>query len=239
VIPLKDDTPLERRPIVTIALIAMNVVAFLWQLTVDGASGPGSLSAQIAGAIPYEILSFRDVELPDLVPPPLTILTSMFLHGGFAHIGLNMLFLWIFGNNVEDALGRVRFVAFYLACGIVAAVVQVLASAVSASGGDTRELFIPMVGASGAIAGVLGAYLVLFPNARVLTLVFIFFLVRVQSVPAKFFLVLWFVLQVFAVLFGGMAGVAVFAHVGGFVAGWLMVRVIGRRPGWRARRMVW
>jgi membrane associated rhomboid family serine protease len=239
VIPLKDDTPLDRTPIVTVAFIAVNVVAFFWQVSVDGLGQVGRLSAQVGGVVPYEILSLRDVELRDLVPPPLTIVTSMFLHGGVVHLASNMLFLWIFGNNVEDALGRLRFVLFYLVSGTAAAVVQVLASAVSASAGDTRELFVPMVGASGAIAGVLGAYLVLFPQARVTTLFLVVFYIRVAYVPAKFFIGVWFVLQVLGVVLGGAPGVAVFAHVGGFVAGWLLVRAVGRRPGWRARRVVW
>ncbi len=239
-IPLKDDTPLERVPIVTIALIAVNVAAFLWQVSVDRLAWVGldlqladSWTALRGGAIPFEILTFRDVWPRDLVPPPFTILTSMFLHGGVVHVGTNMLFLWIFGNNVEDALGRLRFVLFYLGCGIAAALVQVVTSAAVGS------VDVPMVGASGAIAGVLAAYMVLFPRARVLTLVFIFIFIRVIPLPATFFIGLWFVLQVLSIFFGGQAGVAVFAHVGGFVAGWLVVRIVGRRARWRARRMIW
>ncbi len=228
-IPLKDDTPVERTPVATIALIGLNVAAFLWQIGVAGLD----MSALRGGAIPYEILTFTDVWPPDVVPPPLTIFTSMFLHGGFVHIGSNMLFLWIFGNNVEDALGRVRFVAFYLASGVAAALVQIVSSAA------TGDVEVPMVGASGAIAGVLAAYMVLFPRARVLTAIVIVVFVRLVYVPAPFFIGLWFVLQVLGVLFGGQAGVAVFAHVGGFVGGWLLVRVVGRRPTWRARRVSW
>src|SRR6185369_2330341 len=132
---------------------------------------------QVGGAIPYEILTFHDVRPLDLVAPPFTILTSMFLHGGLMHVGGNMLFLWIFGNNVEDVLGRGRFVVFYLACGVAAAIAQV----------GVTALGVPMVGASGAIAGVLAAYMVLFPRARVLTLVPIFFFIRLIYVPAGFF----------------------------------------------------
>ncbi len=249
-IPLKDDTPLDRFPIVTVAFIAVNVAAFLWQIDapaigaalasgvdlgriLDFASGRLQESVLRGGAIPYEILTFHDIELRDVVPPPLTLLTSMFLHGGVAHIAFNMLFLWIFGNNVEDALGRFRFVLFYVASGIAAALAQTVAAA--ASGG----LLVPMVGASGAIAGVLAAYLVLFPRSRVLTFVFFFFFIRLIPVPASFFIGLWFVMQVASVFFGGTAGVAVFAHIGGFVAGYLLVRVMGRRPTWRARRVYW
>ena len=161
-IPLKDDVPTDRVPVVTFALIALNAVAFLWQLSLGL-----ERSVQIGGAIPYEILTLQDVEWRDVVPPPFTIFTSMFLHGGWLHLGFNMLTLWIFGNNVEDALGRLRFFGFYLAAGIAPALAQTLASA---AGGD---VLVPMVGASGAIAGVLAAYLVLYPYARVLTAVII------------------------------------------------------------------
>ena len=228
-IPLKDDTPLGSTPVLTAALLLANLAAFAWQLAIDGTAQIGVVSAQVGGVVPYEILSLTDVDLPDLVPPPFTIVTSMFLHGGFLHIASNLLFLWIFGNNVEDALGRGRFVAFYAASGTAAALVQVLASAVSG------DLFVPMVGASGAIAGVLAAYVVLFPRARVLTLVFLVVFVRVMPLPAVVFVGVWFAVQVLSVLLGAAPGVAVFAHLGGFVAGWLLVRIVGRRPGWRQR----
>jgi membrane associated rhomboid family serine protease len=246
-IPLKDDTPLERTPVVTIALIAANALAFLWQigapdLPAVAASGADVLgfvqqrlndTALRGGAIPYEILTFTDIWPKDFVPPPFTILTSMFLHGGLLHVASNMLFLWVFGNNVEDALGRVRFLAFYLAAGVAAALAQTV---VSAASGD---VYVPMIGASGAIAGVLAAYVVLFPRARVLTAVIIFVFIRLVRVPASFFIGVWFFLQVLAVVFGGSPGVAVVAHVGGFVAGWILVRIMGRRPTWRARRVYW
>jgi len=231
VIPLKDDIPVSRAPIVTIALIASNVAAFLWQLTVGL-----PLSVQIGGAIPYELLSLRDLSPPDLVPPPFTILTSMFLHGGFMHIAGNMLFLWIFGNNVEDVLGRARFLGFYLACGIAAAVAQV---SVSAAAADPGSLLIPMVGASGAIAGVLAAYMVLFPRAQVLTLVPIFIFIRLVKVPAGFFIGLWFVIQLLSAFVGESSGVAFVAHVAGFIVGFVLVKIMGPRPGWRARRFGW
>jgi membrane associated rhomboid family serine protease len=228
VIPLKDANPSERTPIVTFALLALNVLAFAWQLSVGLPE-----SVLRGGVIPYEILTFTDIEYRAVLPPPLTLLTSMFLHGGLAHIGSNMLFLWIFGNNVEDALGRGRFLAFYLACGVVAALAQV---AVSAMGG---ELGIPMVGASGAIAGVLAGYMVLFPHARVLTLLIIIVFIRLVWLPAGLLIALWFGLQLFSAVFGGSPGVAFFAHIGGFVAGFLLVRVMGRRARWRARRVSW
>ncbi|HEY6002412.1 MAG TPA: rhomboid family intramembrane serine protease [Anaeromyxobacter sp.] len=230
-IPLKDDLPTGRVPVLTIALIAANALAFLWQLSIGL-----DASAFTAGAIPYEILTLQDVNQRDVVAPPLTIFTSMFMHGGFAHIGSNMLFLWIFGNNVEDALGRLRFLGFYLLAGVAAALTQTVAAAVS---GDELATLVPMVGASGAIAGVLAAYIVLFPHARVLTLFVVFVFIRLQYLPAVFFIGFWFVMQVLAVVFGGSPGVAVFAHIGGFVTGFLLVRVIGRRARWRAGRVSW
>jgi membrane associated rhomboid family serine protease len=247
VIPLKDDTPLERTPVLTLAFIGLNVLAFLWQidaLALPGIAAAGgdvvghmserlNASALSGGAIPYEILTLTDTWPRALVPVPLTILTSMFLHGGLVHLGSNMLFLWIFGNNVEDALGRGRFVAFYFASGVVAALAQTVASAASG------DVWVPMVGASGAIAGVLAAYMTLFPRARVLSALIIFIFVRLVAVPASFFIGLWFVLQLLSVAFGGSPGVAVIAHVFGFVAGWLLVRVMGRRSTWRARRVSW
>jgi len=230
VIPLKDDNPAERTPFVTYAIVAANLAAFLWQLQVGL-----ELSAFRGGAIPYEILTLRDIELRDVVPPPFTILTSMFLHGGLVHIGFNMLSLWIFGNNVEDALGRVRFLVFYVLSGIAAALAQSFAAAASG------DVLVPMVGASGAIAGVLAAYLVLFPRSRILTAVIIVFFVRFMHLPARFVIGAWFALQVFSALFGtaSSGGVAVFAHIGGFVTGFVLVRIIGRRPTWRARRLSW
>jgi membrane associated rhomboid family serine protease len=229
VIPLKDDNPAERFPLVTVALVAANVVAFGWQVFGVGLEQ----SVLRAGAIPYEILTFQDINERNIVAPPLTILSSMFLHGGLGHIGSNMLILWIFGNNIEDALGRARYLLFYVLSGIVAALAQTIAAAAS---GDVQ---VPMVGASGAIAGVLAAYLVLFPHARVLTLVFVVVFVQLVRVPAGFFIGFWFLLQVLSVVFGGSPGVAFFAHIGGFVAGYLLVRIVGRRPAWRARRVSW
>jgi len=229
VIPLKDDNPVERTPVVMVALVAANVLAFGWQYFGVGLAQ----SVQTGGAIPYEILTFQDIEWRAIVPPPLTILTSMFLHGGIGHLAMNMLTLWIFGNNVEDALGHGRFLAFYLVAGVAAALAQTVAAAVSG------DVLVPMVGASGAIAGVLAAYLVLFPHARVLTLVFIVVFVQLVHVPAGIFIGIWFLLQILSVIFGGNPGVAFFAHIGGFVAGYLLVRVVGRRPTWRARRVSW
>jgi len=221
VIPLKDDLSAVRPPVLTVGLIAANVAAFLWQWLVAGID----VSVLRGGLIPLEAITLRDVGPPDLVPPPLTIFTSMFLHGSFAHIGGNMLFLWIFGNNVEDALGHVRFLAFYLISGVAAAAAQ---TGLSYAVGDLQT---PMVGASGAIAGVLAGYWVMFPRARILTLIPIFFFIRLVYLPASFFIGAWFVFQLLgAFLGGGGGGVAFMAHIGGFAAGLLLVQI------WRPRR---
>jgi membrane associated rhomboid family serine protease len=243
VIPLRDDNPVERTPLVTYALVAANVLAFLWQIGVPQVLGAGDPIAAMGrhlqssvlrgGAIPYEILRLHDVYPRDVVPPPFTVLTSMFLHGGPLHIGFNMLFLWIFGNNVEDALGRVRFLIFYLLCGIAAAAAQIAFSH------SPEAQLAPMVGASGAIAGVLAAYVVLFPRARVLTLVWVFVFIRLVPLPAVWFIGIWFAGQLLSVVGGVNTGVAFFAHIGGFVAGFVLVRALGRRAGWRARRVAW
>jgi membrane associated rhomboid family serine protease len=222
-IPLRDENPTVRLPAATIALIAVNLAAWAMEL-VHGID----LAVLDYGAIPAWVLhGVREgpIRLPGIgrallhqeVPPPWTVLTSMFLHGGWMHLIGNMWFLWIFGDNVEEAMGRARFVAFYLLCGLLAAVVQVLASARST---------VPMVGASGAIAGVLGAYLILFPRAPIRCLWVLIIFVTTVSVPAWALLGLWFLSQFFVPT---GSGVAWMAHVGGFVAGLALVRVFAPR----------
>jgi membrane associated rhomboid family serine protease len=216
-IPLRDDNPTSRVPYVTIFLIAVNVVVFAL-----GAFSPQGiqLNALRFGAIPYEITHFRALDETLRVPPFLALLTSLFVHGSLFHLLGNMLYLWIFGNNVEDFLGSLRFTLFYAACGLAAGLTQVAA---------TPGSRLPMIGASGAIAGVLGAYWVLFPRARVLTWVFLF----IVPVPAGIVLGLWFVLQVLNVGMGG--GVAWFAHIGGFLAGiGLILAAVRKKRGERA-----
>ena len=215
-IPLKDDNPTSTFPYVTVAIIAVNALVFLYQLTLQFTLGIKGLAAFIysAAAIPYEITHLVDLGTHALVPLPLTLFTAMFVHGGIVHIVGNMLFLWIFGDNIEDSMGHGRFIVFYLLSGLVASLTHVFAS---------PDSTIPMVGASGAIAGILGAYFVLFPRARVKTLIFFFFFVQIIDVPAVFFLGLWFLYQI---LSSGMGGnIAWYAHIGGFLAGVLLVRV--------------
>jgi membrane associated rhomboid family serine protease len=213
-IPLRDHNPRVRFPLMTLVLVLTNVLVYLWQATLPRLVGDRLLL--VAGAISRENTSLQDFGPRALVPVPLTILTSMFLHGGLLHVLGNMWFLWVFGDNVEDNLGRWRFVAFYLVTGVVGAVAQCLMMPGSP---------VPMIGASGAVAGILGGYILNFPHARVVTLVLLWFV----DVPAWVFLGLWFVGQF---LIGSSSGIAWMAHVGGFLAGLGLVRIFApsRRP---------
>jgi len=219
-LPLSDENPTSRFPLVTIGLIALNVLIFASQAV----SPQGLQSAALRfGAIPYAITHFRSLGEAPAFPPLLTLVTSMFLHGGLFHLLGNMLYLWIFGNNIEDVLGPLKFVLFYITSGLAAGLAQVLAMPGSR---------VPMIGASGAIAGVLGAYAVLFPRARVKTFVFLFFYISVVPIPAGIVLGLWLVLQLLNVGLGG--GVAWFAHIGGFAVGAALILPVRRRRALRA-----
>jgi membrane associated rhomboid family serine protease len=280
VLPLKDNNPTSRFPVLTVALIVINVAVFIWQLNFPtdevleqvgfGAIDQSSLEY---GAIPYRIshAESRDCavgavaesqgqleagvvcpgtkdydeavaigqENPNARPIPIneapwwvTLFTSMFMHGGILHIAGNMLFLWVFGNNIEDRLGRVKYLIFYILAGLIAVYTQALIDTSSTA---------PTIGASGAIAGVLGAYALLFPRARVLTLIFIIFFVTLVEIPALILLAVWFILQFVpalgqvAVETGGGEGVAYFAHVGGFVFGLAVAAVMLSTGGRRDR----
>jgi len=274
-IPIRDYRPSGITPYVTVGLILINLIAYAYQLTYSGSqaawidgcawretfavSPPGfdySLWRRFGrgclypvserdyfviqyGLIPLEFWSGTD--LPPTVPFPIwvTLFTSLFLHGGLLHLLGNMLYLWIFGDNVEGAMGHGKFLLFYLASGVGAAMLQMTVSA-----GSTA----PMIGASGAIAGVMGAYLVLFPWARILTVVPIFFFIQFIEIPAIVILGLWFLIQFFSGLMdlSSLGGVAWFAHLGGFLAGALLIFPLKRRgvvPGlvawWRRRRSPW
>lgn len=218
-IPIKDINPTERMPIITVLLIVLNSAVFVYQLALGQRSGAAFVEA--FALIPARLFHAGMVE-PGQVPVGVTMFTSLFLHGGFMHIIGNMLYLWIFGNNVEDAMGHFRFAIFYLLSGVFAAYSHALTNTAS---------MVPMIGASGAISGVLGAYLLLYPRARVITLVIFGFLVRTIEVPAMIVLGFWFVLQFLsgALSVGGGGGVAWFAHVGGFAAGMLLVGLFKRR----------
>jgi membrane associated rhomboid family serine protease len=220
-IPLKDDSPSALKPWVTITLIVSCSCVFLWQRSLDTASSRHALAA--LGAIPAVLLT--DARLPaDLqwIPRYATPFTSMFLHGGWMHLLGNMLFLWIYGDNVEDAMGHPRYVVFYILCGLAAVFAQALSNPNSPY---------PIIGASGAISGVLGAYLLLFPRSRVLTLVLLPFFFTTLRIPAMLLLLLWFAVQLISDLqvSDGGASVAFRAHIGGFLCGILLAPLMKRR----------
>ena len=272
-IPLKDNIPTARFPVVTVVLIAINIAFMVWQWTFPTDPQLNQIgfdevtqSSLEYGAIPYRIThpsekedcsigavndqgeagvvcpgtaEFAAAEArgeanPGVALIPLeqaawfiTLLTSMFMHGGILHIAGNMLFLWVFGNNIEDALGRLKYVLFYLAAGLVAVYSQAALDPSST---------VPTIGASGAVAGVLGAYALLHPQARVLTLIFIIFFVTLIEIPALILLAIWFVLQFIPALGqvatpepGGGEGIAYFAHVGGFIFGLATIKLLASR----------
>jgi rhomboid family protein len=217
-IPLYDDNPTRNFPVVTVGIIVVCALVFLWQLTLPRPD----VAVLRFGVIPAVLLGHAELS-PALHPLPsgLTLITAMFLHGGWMHLIGNMLFLWIFGNNVEDAMGPIRFAAFYLLSGIVASLSHALFLA-----GSTM----PMIGASGAIAGTLGAYLLLHPRSRVLVLLWLGFFITTVRLPAMVVIGVWIGLQLLNASLGAGGGVAWWAHVGGFVAGMLLILVL-RRPG--------
>jgi membrane associated rhomboid family serine protease len=211
-IPIRDENPTHITPVVTYLLIAFNVLVFIFQFTLGAAEE--AFVYQFA-LIPAELT--RDLSLGNI----LTVFTSMFMHGGLAHIAGNMLYLWIFGDNVEDSMGHGRYLFFYLLGGAVASGAHILTNPNSQ---------IPTVGASGAIAAVLGAYLILYPRSRVLTLIPLGFFLRLTMVPAMLVLGLWFVLQLFqgVLALGGpdVGGIAFWAHIGGFAAGLILAKFL-------------
>jgi membrane associated rhomboid family serine protease len=221
-LPISDINPTRRIPYVTYIIIAMNVIVFLGQLGM----GQEQLFNLFTTQSVVPVLVTRN---PFSLETILDFIRSMFFHGGWAHIGGNMLYLWIFGDNIEDRLGKILYILFYLFCGFVAGIAQVIIDPTSQ---------IPLVGASGAIAGVLGGYLVMFPGVRVRGLIILGYFSRLTEIPAIYVLGFWFVMQ----LFSGVAslgvetggGVAFFAHIGGFVAGmvviWLFMRIIPQPP---------
>lgn len=214
-IPLKDENPTSRFPYVTVFFIGLNILIFFYQIL-----SPQGLQYYVykMGAIPYEITHFKTLSFFPRISPPLSLITSMFLHGGLFHLFGNMLYLWIFGNNIEDFLGPIRFVLFYIFSGLGASLTHIIFNPNSQ---------IPMIGASGAIAGVLGAYLILYPGARVLTFVFLFFFIRILPIPAAVILGLWFLAQVLNIGLGG--GVAWFAHIGGFLIGIGLIKIYSKK----------
>ena len=221
-IPLRDSVPSSTRPIVTIGIIAVNIFVFIHQLSLSDFELHQFFYHY--GVVPSRL------QWPDLF-------TSMFLHGGFMHLIGNMWFLWIYGDNVEDVLGRAKYLVFYLACGIAGSLVQIAADPGTS---------IPNIGASGAIAGIMGAYLLKFPHARILTLIPLFVFFFTQELPAFIILIYWFILQFFSGV-GSLAesstatgGIAFFAHVGGFLMGMLLIKVLPTREAyWRRPELHW
>jgi membrane associated rhomboid family serine protease len=225
-IPLRDLNPTRTAPVVTIAIVVLNALAFLWELSLGPQLEPFVLQAAF---VPARFLG-QGLGIAGLVPGIESAILSMFLHAGWAHFLGNMWFLWIFGDNVEDRLGHFRFLIFYFAAGLAATAAHAIASPLSE---------MPAIGASGAISGVLGAYLFLYPRARVVTLLFLGIFIQTIEVPAIVYLPFWFLIQ----LFSGLAslgvpssaqqgGVAFFAHIGGFIAGPILLLLLGgrRRP---------
>jgi membrane associated rhomboid family serine protease len=221
VIPIHDDNPTAIKPVVTVGLIAVCTAVFLLQAAMPPAAGQRLVYAM--GVVPAVLLGDKALP-PDLflVPAGATVITSMFLHGSWMHLLGNMLYLWIFGNNIEDSMGHVRYAVFYLLCGTAAVFAQAL---------PHPESVVPMIGASGAISGVLGAYVLLFPRARVLVIIPLGFIAQAVRLPAVIVLGLWFGLQLLssALTPAGQAGVAFGAHVGGFVAGMALVALFKHR----------
>jgi membrane associated rhomboid family serine protease len=235
-IPLKDINPTRRRPVITWTLIVMNVLVYIYQLW-HGNGGADLVAA--LGATPFEITRMTDLtdpvarvlHAPGPRPIYLTLISSMFLHGSILHIGFNMLYLWIFGNNIEDVLGPMKFIIFYFATGFIAHAMHIASDPGS---------IVPTIGASGAISGVMGAYLVLYPQARIMTLLWIFIFIQFLYIPAFFIIVYWFVIQLVSgfVSLGGQfgGGVAWFAHIGGFLGGvFLIFLMAGNRVYWIRR----
>ena len=231
-LPIQDENPTYSKPVITVALLSANVMVFIYQMIL----GPAGEQLFIFGTavIPYELTHFVDrttFAIPStryaypaaLLPFPLTLFSAMFTHGGFMHLGGNMLYLWIFGNNVEDAMGHGRFFIFYMITGLGATMVHVLSDPNST---------IPMIGASGAIAGILGAYFVLYPKAKIKTFVVLIIFIQIIYVPAVFILGFWFLRQIIGI---GSDDIAWYAHIGGFLVGMFLVRRF-KRP--RSRRII-
>jgi membrane associated rhomboid family serine protease len=213
-LPLKDDVPSRSFPWVNVVLIFTNSAVFLWEVVL-GSEATGLIMSY--GVVPHDLLTSGLQRVH-------TLLTSMFLHGGWAHIVGNMLYLWIFGDNVEDCLGRVRYLFFYLLCGLIASLAHIATSTGS---------LVPTIGASGAISGVLGGYILLYPRAGVWTFVFFGFFIRMLKVPAFFLLGFWILVQLVsgaASLSQADGGIAWFAHIGGFFAGLALVKLFQKRP---------
>lgn len=225
-VPLKDENPIKITPYITYTLIAINILIFVYELSLT--SNQLDIFFHLFAVVPKELTaSFSGINVPQNIPEIVTPVTSQFLHAGFTHIAFNMLFLWIFGNNIEEQLGRTKFLLFYLTCGVLAVLAQWFFSAMSD---------VPSLGASGAIAGVMGAYILKYPQAKIVTLVPLGFFFPIFRIPAVYFLGFWFVEQalngissfeVSASVGMESGGVAYWAHAGGFIAGAILGPMLG------------
>lgn len=215
-IPLRDENPTEQIPIVTVFIIVTCVLVFLYEMSLPEPELAALINTY--GVVPARLLSFNTPLTSSLI----SIFTSMFLHGGLIHLLGNMLYLWIFGNNIEDRLGKIPFLIFYVLCGIAAAFAQSIINPFSTQ---------PMIGASGAIAGILGAYLIIFPGARILTLIPLFFFITTAYMPAYLVIILWFLIQLFSSVgsITGQTQIAYFAHIGGFIAGLILIHIFPKK----------
>ena len=202
-LPLYDENRSSRRPYVTWALMFLNMIAFLWQFS----TGFNAEGFYRYGAIPLFIVNWQRLH---------TLFTSMFMHSDLFHIGGNMLYLYIFGDNIEDVFGHIKFLLFYLVSGVVGGILHSWFTSIT---GDLEMMAIPAVGASGAISGVLGAYLVIYPQARIVTLLLLRYVPRVVRIPSFYYLGFWFIMQILYGLLNPLSGVAFWAHIGGFTAG--------------------
>ncbi|MBW1971398.1 MAG: rhomboid family intramembrane serine protease [Deltaproteobacteria bacterium] len=216
-IPLKDENPTKTYPYITVSIIIVNILFFFYALF-QGKMGINNIAYKF-GAIPYTYSHFPFHLFPNALPPPFTLITSQFVHGGFFHIAGNMLYLWIFGNNIEDVIGHFRFLIYYIVAGIIASFAHIIASPSST---------IPMIGASGAIAGIMGAYMVLFPRAKILTLIFFIIIIQIVRIPAIFVLGFWFFIQLLMST-NPNSHVAWFAHIGGFLFGVVTIKWMIKR----------
>jgi len=215
--PLRVENPTKRFPIITILMITANIFVFSYQLSLGESE---YIFIWKYAAVAQTLTSFVPVHSASTIFPPLTLFTSIFLHGNIWHLLGNMLFLWVFGGNIEDKLGHIRFILFYFACGVLSLIVQAVTSPLSET---------PIIGASGAIAGVMGAYFLRFPRTRVTTLLIVFFFIRIARIPAIVFLGLWLIIQILvgAPTIGSTGGgVAYMAHISGFICGMVLFKIL-------------
>jgi len=218
--PLKDENPTKTFPYMTMLLIVVNTIIFIIELSL------GTYKNYVIagyGVVPYEITHAIDIEPKVTLGPYITLITSLFLHGSIFHLLGNMWFLWIFGNNIEDIVGHFKFVLFYVLGGIAASFLQILVSPSSQ---------VPVIGASGAISAILGAYMIKFPRARIKTLMFIFIFITIINVPAVTFIGIWFLFQLFNGIRGSTSNIAFYAHIGGFLFGLFTIRFFQKKTGY-------